>query len=448
MQRKETFWYVLLWASFVAAVVSLMTTGIGLRRYLSFLLAWPLALAVQAGLFGLAWLIAVGRKQLRPLVITLYLVTMPFSVVFSYVMLQSEFTASIKPQEARRALYDQLRANTAEVTSALSAGIGASEELGLRLGDWLEMEKEAGWTMSTCDDEEHCYLDGVCRRVGRKIDNWERSFGLTYKQGPGEALIYGLLETEIGAIARINSTLTDFRDGWTANEELFAGGLDNRERLRRYDAALAGFPQDDLEAVLCRAAALPPPPAYGSFARDSADGDETPVYAFQDLTAIFAPEHDFGRGDYPTVFAFGLAAFIDLFVLLVAIGAALLPEASAEKGSAYPVLRLVPPEWSDSLRRDITEWIDGSLLHTDLGRERRQEFLARVVDALRFERGGRAVLVPEDAAQSRFGFLMTRAQAATPTGMRGGDSEVTGFVLEEWVYPALTRYLAPEPGTG
>jgi hypothetical protein len=445
MKRKETFWYVLLWASFIAAAVSLMTTGIGLRRYLSFLLAWPLALAVQAGLFGLAWLIAVGRRKLRPLVIVIYLVTMPFSVVFSYVMLQSEFTATIKPHEARRALYDELRTNTADITSTLSAGITASEELGLRLGSWLEMEKEAGWTMSTCDDEEHCYLDGVCRRVGRKIDNWERSLGLTYRQGPGEALIYGLLETEIGAIGRINSTLSEFREGWTANEELFAGGLDNRERLRRYDASLAGFPQDDLEAVLCRAAALPPPPAYGSFARDAADGDETPVYAFQDLTLIFEPEHDFGRGDYPTVFAFGLAAFIDLFVLLVAIGAAMLPEASAEKGSTYPALRLVPPEWGEALRRDITEWIDGSLLHTDLGRERRHEFLVRVVDALRFERGGKAVLVPEDAAQSRFGFLMARAQAATATGMRGAESEVTSFVLEEWVYPALTRYLAPEP---
>ena len=258
MKRRETFWYVLLWASFVAAAVSLMTTGIGLRRYLSVLLAWPLALAVQAGLFGLAWLIAVGRRRLRPLVIALYLVTMPFSVVFSYVMLQSEFTATIKPQEARRALYDELRAGTAEVTSTLTAGITASQELALRLGDWLEMEKEAGWTMSTCDDEEHCYLDGVCRRVGRKIDNWERSLGVTYRQGPGEALIYGLLETEIAAVSRIGSTLTDFRQGWIANEALFAGGLDNRERLRRYDAALSGFPQQDLEAVLCRAAAPPP----------------------------------------------------------------------------------------------------------------------------------------------------------------------------------------------
>ena len=252
MKRRETFWYVLLWASFVAAAVSLLTTGLGLGRYLSVLLAWPLALAVQAGLFGLAWLIAVGRRRLRPLVIALYLVTMPFSVVFSYVMLQSQFTATIKPHEARRDLYDALRASAAEVTSTLSAGITASEELGLRLGSWLEMEREAGWTMATCDDEEHCYLDGVCRRVGRKIGNWERSQGATYRQGPGEALIYGLLETEIGAITRISDSLADFRDGWTANEELFADGLDNRERLRRYDAALAGFPREDLEAVLFR----------------------------------------------------------------------------------------------------------------------------------------------------------------------------------------------------
>ena len=42
----------------------------------------------------------------------------------------------------------------------------------------------------------------------------------------------------------------------------------------------------------------------------------------------------------------------------------------------------------------------------------------------------------------------SRARAATPTGVTGGAPETTGFVLEEWVYPALTRYLAPEPTGG
>ena len=52
------------------------TTG---RAALTVLLPFLLA----AGLFGLAWLIAVGRRRLRPLVIALYLVTMPFSVANS-----------------------------------------------------------------------------------------------------------------------------------------------------------------------------------------------------------------------------------------------------------------------------------------------------------------------------------------------------------------------------
>ena len=109
MNQKFVFWNLLLFASCLAAFVSLLTTGTGLSRYLPVLLAWPLALAVQSGLFGLAWLIAVRHIKLRALVIALYCLTMPFSVVFSYVMLQSEFTSAIRPQEAQRRLFDDLR---------------------------------------------------------------------------------------------------------------------------------------------------------------------------------------------------------------------------------------------------------------------------------------------------------------------------------------------------
>ena len=104
MNQRSMFWHLLLFASVVAACVSLVTTGAGLARYLPVVLAWPLALAVQMGLFGLAWLIAVKHTTLRALVIALYCITMPFSVVFSYVMLQSEFTSEIRPQEAQRSL--------------------------------------------------------------------------------------------------------------------------------------------------------------------------------------------------------------------------------------------------------------------------------------------------------------------------------------------------------
>jgi hypothetical protein len=40
---------------------------LGFLHYISFILAIPLALAVQIGLFGLAWLIGFGNKRIRAL---------------------------------------------------------------------------------------------------------------------------------------------------------------------------------------------------------------------------------------------------------------------------------------------------------------------------------------------------------------------------------------------
>ena len=62
---RRFFWRLLMLASIIAATVSLLTTGIGLDHYVSFILAWSMALAVQLGLFGLAWLIGVGHNDRR-----------------------------------------------------------------------------------------------------------------------------------------------------------------------------------------------------------------------------------------------------------------------------------------------------------------------------------------------------------------------------------------------
>ena len=140
MSQRSVFWNLLLLASGVAACVSLLTTGVGLARYLPVVLAWPLALAVQMGLFGLAWLIAVRNVKMRALVIGLYCLTMPFSVVFSYVMLQSEFTSEIRPQEAQRGLFDDLRRRSALVAAEIDESLAESNELQLRLASWLAME--------------------------------------------------------------------------------------------------------------------------------------------------------------------------------------------------------------------------------------------------------------------------------------------------------------------
>ena len=120
---RRFFWRLLLAASVMAASVSLLTTGLGLDRYVSFPLAWTMALAVQLGLFGLAWLIGVGRSMSRAWISALYCVTMLFSVTFSYVTLQSEFTKEIRPAEAQRRLFDVSREKLTEAVQLVNEGI-------------------------------------------------------------------------------------------------------------------------------------------------------------------------------------------------------------------------------------------------------------------------------------------------------------------------------------
>ncbi len=439
MTQKSLFWNLLLLASCVAACVSLLTTGVGLARYLPVVLAWPLALAVQLGLFGLAWLLAVRHVKLRALVIALYCMTMPFSVIFSYVMLQSEFTSVIRPQEAQRALFDDLRERSAVVAGELETSLAESEEIELRLASWLTMEQAQGWTTASCEAATHCYLSRVCDRIQGRIGAWETRMGQAYPQGPGQALIFGALETEQAAITQIGQTLSTAQAQWRTNEAVFATNLDNRERLRRFDLALAELPRRDLEAVRCDAVTLPAAPAYEQFARDDALSEETPVYAFADLAGVFSLSHTFTRGDYPTLFALFLAVFIDLFVLMVAIGAAVVEE--TDPGHSLSTLPAAVPQWGEALASEITRWIDGALPHVRQTAEDRRAFLGRLIDTLRFDGGNKVIFVATDAEERRFGFLMTTSRAATASPGGDGNESVT-FVLEDWVYPALTRYLA------
>ena len=66
MSKKQVYWTLLLVASSIAALVSLLTTALGLEKYVPAVLAWMLSFAVQAGLFGMAWLIGETRRGYRP----------------------------------------------------------------------------------------------------------------------------------------------------------------------------------------------------------------------------------------------------------------------------------------------------------------------------------------------------------------------------------------------
>lgn len=439
---RAFFWRLLLTASSIAALVSLLTTAIGLDRYVSRPLAWSLAAAVQLGLFGLAWLIGSGREVRRWWICSLYLVTMLFSVTFSYVTLQSEFTAQIRPAEAQRRLFDLSRQQLTTAQQQVNAGLQQSRDLEIRLAAWIDLEQKNGWTTRTCAAEDHCYLNGVCDRIGRRIDRWQETSGRTYREGPGEKLIFGALQTELQTLRQVRQRLGTYHAELTSGD-ILAQGVDNRERLRRLDGVLNQMPLTDLESLTCQAMLPIEPPSYADHARDAAVDEEQPVYAFADLVATLRSEAAWGSEDYPTLFAFALALFIDLFVLVVALGAATLLTASPRR--RLPGLDVLSPAVDEALRRDIDGWIDGAMLDPRAQVADRQSFLSSVVSNISFSAEGAAQLVPEDAGQRRFGHLLVASHAATQAGFVKYNRVGRLFVLADWVYPALCRHLVSPP---
>lgn len=438
MARRTFFWRLLLTASSIAALVSLLTTAIGLDRYVSRPLAWSLAAAVQIGLFGLAWLIGSGRDVRRWWIGSLYSVTMLFSVTFSYVTLQSEFTEQIRPAEAQRRLFDLSRQQLTTAQQQINAGLRQSRDLEVRLAAWLDLEQKNGWTTRTCAAEDHCYLQGVCDRIGRRMDRWQKESGRVYREGPGEKLIFGALQTELQTLQQISRSLEAY-DAQLTSGEVLASGVDNKERLRRLDTVLNQAPLADLESLTCQAVQPITPPSYADHARDAADDEEQPVYAFADLMATLQSEAPWDNEDYPTLFAFALALFIDLFVLVVALGAATLLDTAP--GHRLPGLDMPSPAFDAALRRDIDGWIDGALLDPQADSEERQRFLSALVSNIAYSAESTAQLLPEDAAQRRFGHLLVASRAATQEGFVKYNRVGRLFVLADWVYPALCRHL-------
>lgn len=439
LKKRDRFWTILLISAIISAVVSFFTTALGLLHYISFILAIPLALAVQMGLFGLAWLIGFGHRRIRGLLIGLYLFTMVFSVTFSYVFLQSELVEKVKPIEAQRALLDDVRSKYTSFGSIIHEGVNESELISTKLDLWLKTEEEKGWATKTCEEENHCYLQEVCTRVRGKIELWEEKFGRPYREGPGRELIHGALNEEYAQITNIHDRLKEFRDVIWLKSDILSEGLSNRDRLTKFDQLLSSIPKKDLEAVLCRKIELPASPEYVEHARDSALSEEKQLYAFNDLLDILSGSRNLERSDYPTIFALGLALFIDLFVLIVAIGAALIDV--KREDILIPDTDEIASEWNDRQQRDISGWIEGALLGEVREEEDKIAFAREALKTIIFNREGQTVLVPLNDAQYRFGVILVKSNGASATQSKIDGEEKTVFELEDWVYLALTRFV-------
>jgi hypothetical protein len=279
----------------------------------------------------------------------------------------------------------------------------------------------------------------VCSRVRGKIEFWEETFGRPYREGPGRELIHGSLDEEHQAAVQIHNRLQDFRDNTWSQSDILAEGLSNRDRLTRFDQLIAGIPKRDLEAVLCREVILPISPQYEDYARDSALREEKQLYAFNDLMDIMGGGRGIKRTDYPTIFALGLAIFIDIFVLIVAIGAALINY--RREDSFLPDTDKISSEWDKRHKQDISDWVEGALLGETRDEEQKMTFAREVLKTIIFNREGNNVLIPLNDEQYRFGVILVKSKAAAASQTKIQGEEKTIFELEDWVYLALTRYV-------
>src|SRR5918999_5962852 len=433
------FWGTVLLASFVSSVVSLFTTALGLVQYQPSWIAYLLSFAVQAGLFAFAWLIGLAKGPSKLFVIVIYILIVPFSIVFSFVFLHGQFTAKIRPREAQINLLDDLRRKSRELSTVISSAFAESENLDVRLNKWQQIEDETGYAVSTCLQETNCYLKGVCDRVRKRVDAWESIQGRLYREGPGKQLIFSFLSSEVDALRARKNRISDFKTTFIDNNQALAPNIDNSERLSRFDRIVSAAPVDDLKAVLCREIALPAVPKYADVSRDRAIKEELPTYASEDLWALFDQTRTaWSKGDSWTAASLSLAIFIDGFVLLIALGTT---TTLINRSERYPITTTLPDEWLSRLHQDIDRWLQ--LAHPDSRQSvnLRRSFATEILAAIQFSEDGMPYLVPVNIYQWRFGRILVHYEAATSELQRNGEGREV-FAVEDWLIPALSSYVA------
>jgi len=122
----------------------------------------------------------------------------------------------------------------------------------------------------------------------------------------------------------------------------------------------------------------------------------------------------------------------------VAVGAGVL----ADGGVVAGFTATVSASSGSTLDGDIGRWIEGAVASAGLVEKERIGFLTGVMASLELDESGRSVLRANDALQVRFGHMLVASHAARP---RTEIASAAAFELQDWVLPALSRYLAARP---
>jgi hypothetical protein len=290
-------------ASCLLSIVSWYTTQQGMALYLSPWFSILASLGVQSALVLVAWLVGLNSSR-RALLIAVYVVTALVSIAFSYVSLFTWFSVRERPAMIERRLYDALNAATGKSQELLAAAIAEGQKHSLALEEMTGAEQSHGYVSRARDSDP--YLARIREAVGREAETYAAS----YPEGSGPGLRYTAFD-RYGKMARqtvehlqqSQQALTEFRSNLKP--------LDSTEnQLRAFRQAYDAIPWNEVRDTLHSASfETPAVPAYSDFIDRSVTGQEDLLIAFSELFTAPTGRH---------VFAFALAAFIDVIVFLLA----------------------------------------------------------------------------------------------------------------------------------
>jgi hypothetical protein len=265
------------------------------------------SLGVQSSLVLVAWLIGFNRSR-QALLVAVYAMTAVVSIGFSYVSLYTWFSARERPAAIERRLYDELSAATGKAQELLAAAIGEGQKHVLALEEMTAAEQSHGYISRAQDSDP--YLARIREAVAREAETYAAS----YPEGSGPGLRYTAFDRyakiAVQSVARLRQAeqaLSDFRTGLKP--------LDSTEnQLRAFRQVFDAIPWNEVRDTLhAQKFEVPAVPAYSDFVDRSVAGQEDLLIAISELFTAPTARH---------VFAFALAAFIDIIVFLLAYAAA------------------------------------------------------------------------------------------------------------------------------
>ncbi|MGJ5817455.1 hypothetical protein [Paludibaculum fermentans] len=285
------------------SIVSWYTTQQGMALYLSPWFAFLASLGVQSALVLVAWLVGFTNSR-RGLLIAVYAMTAAVSVAFSYVSLYTWFSEKERPALVERKLYDTIQDSSGKTDQLLSSAIAEGRKHVLALDEMTAAEKTHGYIARAQDSDP--YLANVRESVAREA----ASLGSSFKEGSGDGPRYTAFD-RYTKLARQSLEQMQASQRALADYRAQVKPLDpSDQQIRKYREVYDSVPWVDVQTQLHGARVeRPAVPALNDNLDKTATNQEDMLLAFTELVSAPTGRH---------LFAFVLAAFIDLIVFFLA----------------------------------------------------------------------------------------------------------------------------------